>query len=135
MPPLVTIASSIGLNLLIVISKFFNISTRFFLSILFISFTFLSEFILDFCIIIGINLATKEEIFNAIRYITGKEVTELNYHNLINTCRNYILEKYSYLENINMFINSDSSDNIKEAFLNIVCNAKMDICKIRPIGA
>ena len=46
-----------------------------------------------------------------------------------------ILEKYSYLENINMFINSDSSDNIKEAFLNIVCNAKMDICKIRPIGA
>jgi len=95
--------------------------------------------ILDFkvitSIIIGINLATKEEIFNAIRYITGKEVTELNYHNLINTCRNYILEKYSYLENINMFINSDSSDNIKEAFLNIVCNAKMDICKIRPIGA
>jgi len=35
--------------------------------------------ILDFkvitSIIIGINLATKEEIFNAIRYITGKEVT------------------------------------------------------------
>lgn len=86
-------------------------------------------------IIIGIKLATEEEISNAIKYITGEEVTESNYDNLINTCRKYILEKYSYLEDINMFIKADSTDNIKEAFLNIMCNVKMDVCKIRPMGA
>ncbi|MDO5002736.1 MAG: tyrosine-type recombinase/integrase [bacterium] len=84
-------------------------------------------------IIIGINIASEEEVTKAVQYITGEKLTEQNHKSLIETCRNYILEKYNYLENINLFIDSNTTDTVKEAFLNIMSNVRMDVCKIRPM--
>lgn len=86
-------------------------------------------------IVIDIKIASEEEIKNAVRYITGEDITEQNEETLMTTCRNYILEKYDYLKDINLFINADTSDEVKNAFLNIMSNVKKDICTIRPIGS
>lgn len=50
-------------------------------------------------------------------------------------CKKYILSQYSYLEKVTLFINDSVDDNMKEAFMEIMCNVGKDVSKIRPIGA
>ena len=48
-------------------------------------------------------------------------------------CKKYILSQYSYLEKVTLFINDSVDDNMKEAFMEIMCNVGKDVSKIRPI--
>lgn len=86
-------------------------------------------------IITGIKLVEDNEIDEAIQFITGEEINDSNKYMLINSCKNYILSEYNYLENINLFINDSVDNKMKEAFLNIMSNVGKDVSKIRPINA
>lgn len=86
-------------------------------------------------IITGVKLVEENEINKAIEFLTGEEINDSNEKRLIDTCKNYILSKYSYLEKVYLFINDSVNDYMKEAFLDIMCNVGKDVSKIRPIGA
>lgn len=86
-------------------------------------------------IITGIKLVEDKEIDNAIHYITGEEINNINKNMLLNSCKKYILSEYNYLENVNLFINDSTSSNMIEAFIDIMSNISNDINNLRPIGA
>lgn len=86
-------------------------------------------------IITGIKLVDEKEITKAIEFLTGEEINDNNEIRLIDMCKKYILSQYSYLEKVTLFINDSVDDNMKEAFMEIMCNVGKDVSKIRPIGA
>lgn len=78
--------------------------------------------------------ADDNDIIKAINYITGKAVNNYNKDLLLSNCKNYILEEYSYLESITLFLNSNIADNTKQTFIDLISNVSNNLSKIRPMN-
>lgn len=85
-------------------------------------------------IITGESYADDNDIIKAINYITGKAVNNDNKDLLLSNCKNYILEEYSYLESITLFLNSNIADNTKQTFIDLISNVSNNLSKIRPMN-
>ena len=85
-------------------------------------------------IIIGENYADEKDIIQAINFITGQAVNYENRDTLLLSCRKYLLEKYSYLSNISLFLNKGIEDNTKKQFIELINNISNNLTNIRPMN-
>lgn len=86
-------------------------------------------------IIVGENYATEEDIIKAVNFITGKVVNDENKETLLSNCKQYFLEKYSYLSSITLFLNKDIQDDTKNSFIELINNISNNLTNIRPMNA
>lgn len=85
-------------------------------------------------IIVGENYTKEEDVINAVNFITGKTVNETNKELLFLKCKQYFLEKYSYLEGITLFLNNNIKDETKNTFIDLISNVSNNLTNIRPIN-
>lgn len=86
-------------------------------------------------IITGENYTEENEIINAVNFITGKIVTDENKNNLLSDCKQYFLDKYSYLESITLFLNKDTQSDTKNIFIELINNISKNLSSIRPMNS
>lgn len=86
-------------------------------------------------IVVGEQYASEEEIINAVSFITGKNVNENNKEMLFLSCKQYFLEKYSYLQEITLFLNDNIKDEVKSSFINLINNLNQNLSYIRPMNS
>jgi len=85
-------------------------------------------------IITGKAFAPVEDINKALKYLSGNYNYADNSETLMKLCKNYILDKYSYLEDINKFITNEINSEKNLALINLLCNASNDLGHIRPMN-
>ena len=86
-------------------------------------------------IVVGEQYASEEEIINAVSFITGKNVNENNKEMLFLSCKQYFLKKYSYLQEITLFLNDNIKDEVKSSFINLINNLNQNLSYIRPMNS
>lgn len=66
--------------------------------------------------------------------VTGEKVSKENKINLTLKCRQYLIDKYSYLQSVMIFLNKNIQDENKTIFLDLVDNIIQNLTSIRPIS-
>lgn len=85
-------------------------------------------------IIAGEYYAEENDVMNAVSFITGKVVNSENKDILLSDCKQYLLENYSYLESIMLFLNDNTQMDMKNIFIELVSNISENISNIRPMN-
>jgi len=85
-------------------------------------------------IIVGEYYAEENDVINAVSFITGKVVNDENKNSLLSDCKQYFLEKYSYLESITLFLNNDTQNDTKNIFIELINNISKNLSNIRPMN-
>lgn len=85
-------------------------------------------------IIVGENYADELDVINAVNFITGKTVNAENKETLFLNCKQYFLEKYSYLSSITLFLNKDVQEETKKTFIDLINNISNNLTNIRPMN-
>lgn len=85
-------------------------------------------------IIVGENYADEFDVKNAVSYITGKTINQENEKLLMAMCKNHLLNQYSYLQSITLFLNKEVTNEIKQAFINLINGLGKNLSDIRPMN-
>ena len=84
-------------------------------------------------IITGINFASDIEINQALCYLSGEYEIKEKDTNLLNRCKDYILEKCSYLKNVELFV-KNKDDEKSKLFIELLSNVN-ELSDIRPMNS
>lgn len=84
-------------------------------------------------IITGIKFAPDIEIDQAIYYISGEYEIKNKYEELLQKCKDYLLETCSYLKNINLFV-TDKNIKRSKAFIELLSNVS-SLSEVRPMNS
>ena len=85
-------------------------------------------------IIVGENYADEIDIKNAVSYITGKKVNQENEQLLLVMCKNHLLNQYSYLQSVTLFLNKEATNEMKNAFIKLINGLGKNLSDIRPMN-